>query len=245
MAYRILQGWRPDRRGRRRPAPPPTRSVGWRSPSSSPSTTRRTTSSRCTGRSFLPSQALGRPYEIVIVDDGSEDATHARLLRLAAADHDLKLVQLRRNFGQTAAMAAGFDHASGDVIVPMDGDLQNDPADIGRLLAKLDEGYDVVSGWRRDRKDSFVAPPPVALGQLADRSGDRRAAPRLRLHAQGLPRRHRPRDEPLRRDAPLPPGARLPGGRADRGGSRDAPPARVAAGASTASGARSRCCSTS
>jgi glycosyltransferase involved in cell wall biosynthesis len=101
-------------------------------------------------------QALGRSYEMVIVDDGSEDETYRRLVQLAAADHDLKLVQLRRNFGQTAAMSAGFDHASGDVIVPMDGDLQNDPADIGRLLAKLDEGYDVVSGWRRDRKDHFV-----------------------------------------------------------------------------------------
>ena len=65
----------------------------------------------------------------------------------------LKLVRLRRNFGQTAAMAAGFDHARGEVIVPMDGDLQNDPADIARLLDKLDEGYDVVSGWRKDRQD--------------------------------------------------------------------------------------------
>ena len=89
----------------------------------------------------------------MIIDDGSEDQTYPRLVRLAASDHDLKLVQLRRNFGQTAAMAAGFDHANGDVIVSMDGDLQNDPADIPRLLAKLDEGYDVVSGWRKHRKD--------------------------------------------------------------------------------------------
>src|SRR4029079_16943533 len=106
--------------------------------------------------------------------DGSEDETHARLLRLAAADHDLKLVQLRRNFGQTAAMAAGFAHASGDVIVPMDGDLQNDPADIGRLLAKLDEGYDVVSGWRRDRKDAFFTrtlPSKLANGLISWFSG--------------------------------------------------------------------------
>jgi glycosyltransferase involved in cell wall biosynthesis len=101
-------------------------------------------------------ESLGRSYEIIVVDDGSEDGTYARLVRLAADDPNLKLVQLRRNFGQTAAMSAGFDHAAGEVIVPMDGDLQNDPADIGRLLEKIDEGYDVVSGWRRDRNDGFV-----------------------------------------------------------------------------------------
>jgi glycosyltransferase involved in cell wall biosynthesis len=106
---------------------------------------------------------LGRSYETIVVDDGSEDQTYPRLLRLAAADPNLKLVQLRRNFGQTAAMAAGFDHAVGEVIVPMDGDLQNDPADIARLLAKLDEGYDVVSGWRRDRKDGFVRRLPSRI----------------------------------------------------------------------------------
>ena len=100
-------------------------------------------------------EALGRSYEIVVVDDGSQDRTYARLVPLAAADPNLKLVRLRRNFGQTAAMSAGFDHAAGEVIVPMDGDLQNDPADIGRLLEKVDEGYDVVSGWRRERMDGF------------------------------------------------------------------------------------------
>lgn len=108
-------------------------------------------------------EALGRPYEIVVVDDGSDDQTYPRLLQLAAADSSLKLVQLRRNFGQTAAMAAGFDHAAGAVILPMDGDLQNDPADIARLLAKLDEGYDVVSGWRRDRKDGFLRRLPSRI----------------------------------------------------------------------------------
>jgi glycosyltransferase involved in cell wall biosynthesis len=98
---------------------------------------------------------LGRTYEIVVVDDGSRDGTYARLAALAADEPRLKLVNLRRNYGQTAAMAAGFDHALGEVIVPMDGDRQNDPADIPRLLEKIDEGYDVVSGWRRERKDSF------------------------------------------------------------------------------------------
>jgi glycosyltransferase involved in cell wall biosynthesis len=100
-------------------------------------------------------EALGRSYEIVVVDDGSQDRTYARLVPLASADPNLKLIRLRRNFGQTAAMSAGFDHAAGEVIVPMDGDLQNDPADIGRLLEKVDEGYDVVSGWRRERMDGF------------------------------------------------------------------------------------------
>jgi glycosyltransferase involved in cell wall biosynthesis len=106
---------------------------------------------------------LGRTYEIVVVDDGSRDGTYAKLAGLAAGDPRLKLVQLRRNYGQTAAMAAGFDHARGEVLVPMDGDLQNDPADIGRLLAKLDEGYDVVSGWRKDRQDSFTRRLPSRI----------------------------------------------------------------------------------
>jgi glycosyltransferase involved in cell wall biosynthesis len=100
--------------------------------------------------------ALGRSYEIIVVDDGSRDATYARLAELADADAAFKVVKLRRNFGQTAAMAAGFDHARGDVVIPMDGDLQNDPADIPRLLDKLHEGYDVVSGWRTDRRDNAL-----------------------------------------------------------------------------------------
>jgi len=100
-------------------------------------------------------EKLGRRYEIIFVDDGSRDETYARLAEAAFRDAHVKLVRLRRNYGQTAAMAAGFDHATGGVIVPMDGDLQNDPEDISRLLDKFDEGYDVVSGWRQDRKDSF------------------------------------------------------------------------------------------
>jgi glycosyltransferase involved in cell wall biosynthesis len=101
-------------------------------------------------------ERLGHTFEVIVVDDGSRDTTYARLTRLAADESRLKLIQLRRNFGQTSAMAAGFDFASGEVIVPMDGDLQNDPADIARLLEKIDEGYDVVSGWRKSRKDGFV-----------------------------------------------------------------------------------------
>lgn len=101
-------------------------------------------------------QLLGRAYEIVIVDDGSTDGTRDALRELAAADPHLRVVMFRRNYGQTAAMAAGFRTARGRTIVSMDGDLQNDPADIGRLVDKLEEGYDVVCGWRRWRRDRAV-----------------------------------------------------------------------------------------
>jgi glycosyltransferase involved in cell wall biosynthesis len=95
-------------------------------------------------------------YELILVDDGSSDNSYPALKLLAAKDQRVKVVRLRRNFGQTAAMAAGFDLASGRVVVPMDGDLQNDPLDIPLLLARIDEGFDVVSGWRKDRKDTFI-----------------------------------------------------------------------------------------
>ena len=94
-------------------------------------------------------------YEILYVDDGSQDGSRAILAALHASDPHVRVVCLRRNFGQTAAMSAGFDRARGKVIVTLDGDLQNDPADIPALLARLDEGYDLVTGWRRDRKDAF------------------------------------------------------------------------------------------
>ncbi len=96
-------------------------------------------------------------YEIVIVDDGSRDQSFARLCELSRDDPNLRIVQLRRNFGQTAALQAGIEHSRGDILVFIDGDLQNDPADIPRLVAKLNEGYDVVSGWRRDRKDALLS----------------------------------------------------------------------------------------
>jgi glycosyltransferase involved in cell wall biosynthesis len=99
----------------------------------------------------------GLSYELLLIDDGSTDRSPSLLKELAADSPRIKVILLRRNFGQTAAMAAGFDHARGEVIVPMDGDLQNDPRDIFNLLAKLDEGYDVVSGWRKDRKDKFFS----------------------------------------------------------------------------------------
>jgi glycosyltransferase involved in cell wall biosynthesis len=106
---------------------------------------------------------LAQPAEIIFVDDGSTDGTYARLAAIAARDARVRVVGFRRNFGQTAALSAGIDHARGEIIVPIDGDLQNDPADIPRLLAKLDEGYDVVSGWRVDRKDPFHRRLPSVL----------------------------------------------------------------------------------
>jgi len=100
--------------------------------------------------------STGLIYELILVDDGSSDRSFLLLKDIAAQDPRVKVIRFRRNFGQTAAMAAGFDSASGRVVVPMDGDLQNDPTDIPRLLAKIDEGYDVVSGWRKDRQDTFI-----------------------------------------------------------------------------------------
>ncbi len=108
-------------------------------------------------------RVLGDDAEFIFVDDGSKDATYERLEDLARADGRVRLVRFRRNFGQTAALSAGIDHSRGRIIVPMDGDLQNDPKDIPRLLAKLDEGYDVVSGWRVNRKDSFHKRLPSTL----------------------------------------------------------------------------------
>ena len=96
---------------------------------------------------------LNRTYEVVYVDDGSADGSYQVLEELAAQDPRVKVVRLRRNFGQTAALLAGIDHASGAVLVTLDGDRQNDPADIPHLLAKLDEGYDLVSGWKTRRRD--------------------------------------------------------------------------------------------
>ncbi|NJL23266.1 MAG: glycosyltransferase family 2 protein [Leptolyngbyaceae cyanobacterium SM1_3_5] len=95
-------------------------------------------------------------YELICVDDGSTDGSTDLLKQLVRDRSDLRAVLLRRNYGQTAAMAAGFHHAKGRAIVTLDGDLQNDPADIPRLLAKLEEGYDLVSGWRKERQDAAV-----------------------------------------------------------------------------------------
>ncbi len=100
-------------------------------------------------------EQVGESFEMVLVDDGSNDRTYKLLEEIAAVDSRVLVVKLRRNFGQTSALAAGFDHATGEFVLAMDGDLQHDPADIPAFLEKLDEGYDVVSGWRKTRIDNF------------------------------------------------------------------------------------------
>jgi glycosyltransferase involved in cell wall biosynthesis len=114
------------------------------------------------------------PWEVIYVDDGSGDGSPALLEKLAADDRaHTSVIAFRRNFGQTAAMAAGFEHARGHTIIPMDADLQNDPADIPILLAKMTEGYDVVSGWRKARQDNLIRkiPSRVANGIISRVTG--------------------------------------------------------------------------
>jgi glycosyltransferase involved in cell wall biosynthesis len=126
------------------------------------------------------SSGLDVGYEIVAVDDGSTDGTFAQLCRVQSQVPNLRIIKFRRNFGQTQAMQAGIDHARGEVIITMDGDLQNDPADIPNLLRKMAEGYDVVSGWRRQRKDHILRciPSRVANRLLAHITG-------VRIHDNG------------------------------------------------------------
>jgi glycosyltransferase involved in cell wall biosynthesis len=102
-------------------------------------------------------RSLNEPYEIIFIDDGSSDNTLDRLWEVAAHDEAVKIIQFRRNFGQTAAMAAGFAHTTMGIVVSLDGDLQNDAAEIPVMIAKLREGYDLVAGWRKDRKDKFFS----------------------------------------------------------------------------------------
>ena len=119
-------------------------------------------------------ESLARPYEILFVDDASTDRGFELLANLVETDARLKVIRLRRNFGQTAALSAGFDEAQGEIIVSLDGDLQHDPADIPALLAKIDEGYDIASGWRKDRVDNTITrklPSRVANWLMAKISG--------------------------------------------------------------------------
>jgi len=119
-------------------------------------------------------EATGESFELVFVDDGSSDGTFRLLREILAVDSRVAVVKLRRNFGQTSALAAGFDNATGEYIIAMDGDLQHDPADIPRFLEKLAEGYDVVSGWRKVRIDNFVMrriPSRIANWLMARLSG--------------------------------------------------------------------------
>ncbi len=101
-------------------------------------------------------EQVGESFELVLVDDGSNDRTYKLMGKIAAVDSRVLIIKLRRNFGQTSALAAGFDHATGEFILAMDGDLQHDPSEIPNFLEKLEEGYDVVSGWRKERVDNFV-----------------------------------------------------------------------------------------
>ena len=122
----------------------------------------------------LSLSGLGRSYEIILVDDGSSDNTWPLLKKEADRYPHFKLVQFRRNFGQTAAMTAGFHEAEGEVVITMDADLQNDPADIPKLLQVMGDDYDVVSGWRKDRKDAFInrrLPSMLANGLISKITG--------------------------------------------------------------------------
>ncbi len=119
-------------------------------------------------------EQLQQPYELIFVDDASNDKSFDLLANLVEIDNRLKIIRLRRNFGQTAALSAGFDEANGDVIISMDGDLQHAPEDIPTLLAKLSEGYDIASGWRRNRVDNLVLrkiPSRIANWLMAKASG--------------------------------------------------------------------------
>lgn len=118
--------------------------------------------------------SVGRSYEVVFVDDGSVDHTHALLREICANDNRIVAVRLRRNFGQTTALQAGFDYARGEIVISLDGDLQHDPAEIPQFIAKMDEGYDLVSGWRVKRKDTWLTrqlPSRIANWLMAKLSG--------------------------------------------------------------------------
>jgi glycosyltransferase involved in cell wall biosynthesis len=119
-------------------------------------------------------EPLNKPFEIIFVDDASADRSFDLLANLAETDPRMKVIRLRRNFGQTAALSAGFDEAQGSVIVSLDGDLQHEPEDIPALLAKIDEGYDIASGWRKDRVDNALTrriPSRIANWLMARVSG--------------------------------------------------------------------------
>src|SRR6202171_4042582 len=118
-------------------------------------------------------ETLDLSYEVLYIDDGSRDGSSERLGQLAARDRQVRVVSFRRNFGQTAAVQAGIDHSRGEVLIFMDGDMQNDPHDIPRLMGKIDEGYDVVSGWRKDRQDEAPRGLPARKANWIHAEGTR------------------------------------------------------------------------
>jgi glycosyltransferase involved in cell wall biosynthesis len=120
----------------------------------------------------LPS--LGRKYEVLLIDDGSTDGTFSELVKIHEQNNNYKIIKFRKNFGQTPAMSAGFDYANGEIIITLDADLQNDPQDIPLLLEKMNEGYDIVSGWRINRQDKAVSrklPSKIANWLIAKLTG--------------------------------------------------------------------------
>ena len=157
-------------------------------------------------------EQTGENYEVVIVDDGSTDGSIDYLIETARSKPRLKLIQFRRNFGQTAAIAAAFDFATGELLVAIDADMQNDPRDIPAILAKLREGFDVVSCWRSDRKDAWLTRrlPSRLANLLISRIGGVRSA-RLWLHSEGLSARNSGAHSTLRRDASFHPDLRILG----------------------------------
>ena len=125
--------------------------------------------------------SIARPYQVIFINDGSEDSTLDKLKELKQRDHNIDIIDFRRNFGQTAAMSAGLDHAKGDVVITMDADRQNDPADIPKMLKEIDEGYDLVCGWRHQRQDGFLLRrlPSILANKLISSTTD------VRLHDYG------------------------------------------------------------
>lgn len=133
------------------------------------------------GRLITALKKTGRPYEVIFIDDGSSDSSLEILLDISKKNPNVKVISFSRNFGQTAALSAGIDFSSGEILIPMDGDLQNDPEDILSLLQKIEEGYDVVSGWRKTRKDPFFTRrfPSMVANKIISSIGG------VRLHDYG------------------------------------------------------------
>ena len=179
---------------------------------------------------------LGRSFEIIFIDDGSSDATCARVREAHQLDARVKLIRLRRNFGKAAALCAGFDGSSGEIVITMDGDLQDDPDEIPRFLDKLEgEGLDLVSGWKHQRQDPIGKRYPSLLFNWATRLAGAGRPARLQLRLQGLPPRRARADRGLRRAAPLHPGAGQPARVHHRRAAGEAPRSRSTGAASTAS----------
>ena len=150
---------------------------------------------------------LGRPYEILFIDDGSRDGSFERIEKIALEDERVRAVQLRRNFGKAAALAVGFREAQGDLIVTLDADLQDDPAEVPKLLNRLEDGFDLVSGWKQERQDPRSKTWPSRLFNRVTGVPDRSPPPRLQLRLQDLPARGGAGDPAVRGAPPVHPGA--------------------------------------